>query len=277
MNIGIFKQGKLPKLMYTGQVINEPNWKFPNHKHDDLCEIIYVRNGEGTFIINNQTYTVTKGDILIYNAGVYHEEYSNPKNPLKTYFCGLTHLLLEGLEENHLVPPGLSPVIHSNNYVNKIENIISEMFEESSSQVLGYDTLCQNLLASLVTLIYRMIQTQEQENSLSNRHSYGMPMKQFLDNHHTKKSSLNDISDQFYISREYISRIFKNNTECFPIGYLLQCQIKEAKRLLTTTNLDIHEISKLVGYENAHYFTMLFKKATGESPILFRTTHTDKG
>jgi quercetin dioxygenase-like cupin family protein len=45
---------KLPVLLYAGQISDEPDWKFPSHKHDDLSEIIYISEGEGEFIIGNK-------------------------------------------------------------------------------------------------------------------------------------------------------------------------------------------------------------------------------
>jgi YesN/AraC family two-component response regulator len=55
--------------------------------------------------------------------------------------------------------------------------------------------------------------------------------------------------------------------------------MKEAKRLLTETSKPIKEISLLVGYHNANYFSRIFKEMNGMSPKEFRLTnaHQIKG
>jgi AraC-like DNA-binding protein/mannose-6-phosphate isomerase-like protein (cupin superfamily) len=266
----IFKPGKLPTLIYAGHISNEPDWKFPSHKHDDLSEIIYISEGEGTFIINDQKHLAKKGDILIYNRGVIHEEFSNPANPLKTYFCGVGNLFIEGIEEGHMIPSDISPIISSGKYAYKIESYITDIFEESYSQVLGYDIICQNLLTSLISMIIRIIKSESSIYHSDAQDSLVYKLKQYIDKNYTKNITLNDMADQLYISQYYLSHIFKKETSYSPINYLINCRIGEAKRLLFSTDMKVHDIAKYVGYENANYFTMLFKKITGESPKQFR-------
>lgn len=272
---GIFKNNQLPLLLYAGQIADEPEWTFPSHKHDELCEIIYISEGEGDFIIGNRPYKGRKGDILIYNRGVIHDERSNPANPLKTYFCGVGRLALEGLEEGWLIPGHTAPVIHADKYSYKIENYISNIFEECASQILGYETVCQHLLVSLMILILR-IATAAGDVSPENPESLGYQIKEYIDKNYTRDLSLEDIANHLYLSPYYISHIFKKEVGVSTINYLITRRIGEAKRLLLTTPLTVDEIAGRVGYENCNYFSMLFKKITGVSPGKFRQENKPK-
>lgn len=272
----IFKPGKLPVLIYAGQVSNEPEWKFPSHKHDDFCEIIYISKGEGTFIVDNKPYYAKQGDILVYNPGVVHEEFSNPSNPLKTYFCGVGNLFMKGMQEGQLIPEDREPIVHTHDYSYKIESYITDIFEESSSQVLGFDVICQNLLFCLLTLLIRIIRSEQRPAASSSPDSLALQIKQYIDKNYTKNITLNDIADNLYISQYYMSHIFKNETSYSPINYLIHCRIGQAKVLLLTTDLKINEVAKQVGYENSNYFTMLFKKITGESPKQYKEKNKQK-
>ena len=265
-----FKLEKIPVLLYAGQISDEPDWKFPSHKHEDLCELIYISEGEGEFIINNNFYLAHKGDILVYNQGVIHDEKSNPANPLRTYFCGIGNLLIKGMEEGFVIPQNIEPVIHTNKYMHKVENYISDIFEECSSQVLGYEAVCNNLLLSLIILITRIIRTQNVMPAHLNTNTLGYQIKEYIDKNYTQDISLNKIANRIYVSQHYLSHVFKQETGYSPINYLINRRIGEAKKLLLTTEMTIFEISALVGYENPNYFTMLFKKATGVSPSKFR-------
>lgn len=269
VNNGIFKNNQMPILLYAGMIADEPEWTFPSHKHDELCEIIYLSEGEGTFIINNRPYLAKKGDILIYNRGILHDEKSNPKNPLKTYFCGIGNLFLEGLEEGQLVPDSISPVIHADKYSYKIENYLSNIFEECSSQVLGYETVCRHLLVSLIILVLRIASVKD-ESVNNNPESLGFKIKEYIDKNYTRDLSLEDIANHVYLSPYYISHIFKKELGLSTINYLINRRVGEAKKLLLTTGLTVEEISSRVGYENVNYFSMLFKKIAGVSPGKFR-------
>ena len=75
-------------IIYVGKLAGNPQWSFPTHKHDDLHEIIYVKEGKGSFTIDGAKHLAQKGDLLIYNKGTLHEEKSDPEDPLSTFYCG---------------------------------------------------------------------------------------------------------------------------------------------------------------------------------------------
>jgi AraC-like DNA-binding protein/quercetin dioxygenase-like cupin family protein len=268
-----FKIEKLPVLLYAGQISNEPDWKFPSHKHDDLCELVYISEGEGEFIINNKYFRACKGDIMVYNRGVIHDEKSDPLNPLRTYFCGIGNLKINGLDEGFIIPSTFLPLIHTNKYMHKVENYISDIFEECSSQVLGYEIVANNLLTSLIILLTRIISTQSLSTAHLETSSLSYQIKEYIDKNYTQDISLNEIANRIYVSQHYMSHIFKQETGYSPINYLINRRLGEAKKLLLTTDMNIFEISTRVGYENPNYFTMLFKKATGISPSKFRESN----
>lgn len=266
----IVKFKKLPVLVYAGQISDEPDWKFPSHKHDNISEVIYISKGEGEFIINNKFYKAKKGDILVYNKGIIHDEKSNPNNPLKTYFCGIGNIHIVGLEEGCIIPNNTEPLVNADKYSFKIESYISSIFEECSSQVPGYEIVCQNLLTSLIILILRIVNTYESKKTSTNLSSLGSKIKEYIDKNYTRDISLKEIANRLYISQDYLSHVFKNETGYSPINYMINRRVGEAKKLLLTTNMTIQQISLEVGYENANYFSMLFKRITGLSPGRFR-------
>lgn len=267
----VFK--KPPVLAYAGQVGGNPNWNFPSHKHDDLSEIIYICEGEGTFIINNKSYTAKKGDILIYNAGIIHEEYSNPTNPLVTFFCGISNLAIDQLRELSIIPLDLEPVIRKNEYSDLIGIYFSHIFEESSLKAAGYEIICQGLLTSSIALIHRAIKLQNLKSETTESNTLAHRIKEFIDKNYKKNIKLEDIADALYINKYYLSHVFKEQMQITPINYLINRRIGEAKNLLVSTELKIGEIARIMGYDNPNYFTLLFKKMTGETPKQFKENH----
>lgn len=266
---------KAPHLLYAGQISENPNWRFSSHKHDNLSEIVYISEGKGTFIIDGVTYEAGQGDVLIYNRDVLHEECSHPEQPLKTYFCGITNLSIEGLPDLHIVPVELEPVIQRNKYSGKIETYLAEIFDEAALKAEGHEAICENLLTALITVIYRTIRLHHQDVYKKND-TLSQQIKEYIDKHYTKSLSLEDLAEAFYISPYYLSHRFKEEMNLSPIHYLITRRMGEAKRLLVSTNLKIREVAQLVGYDNPNYFTMLFKKFSGESPKAFKKKHMER-
>ncbi|MDM5340305.1 AraC family transcriptional regulator [Fictibacillus enclensis] len=267
---------KSPHLLYAGQISDNPHWKFSSHKHDNLSEIVHICAGKGTFTIDGTTYEVSQGDTLIYNKDVLHEEWSNPSQPLKTYFCGITNLSIAGLDDLHIIPSGIEPVIRRTKYSPKIETLLAEIFDEAALKADGYEKVSKHLLISLITLIYRILHLHHSDITAESRDSLAHQIKEYIDKHYTKSLSLEDLAEAFFISPYYLSHVFKEETNLSPIHYLITRRMGEAKRLLVSTNLKVREVAQLVGYDNPNYFTMLFKKFTGESPKQFKIKHSEK-
>ena len=58
--------------------------------------------------------------------------------------------------------------------------------------------------------------------------------------------------------------------------YILSTRIRNAQILLETTDYNISNIASMVGYENAFYFSRLFKKEKGLSPAAYRKVFREK-
>lgn len=82
--------------------------------------------------------------------------------------------------------------------------------------------------------------------------------------------SLEGIAAELNVSHVYLSRLFKQEAGASFICVLTQTRIKEAIRLLSESDIPIHEIAERTGYESQHYFSTSFKKATGLPPNQYR-------
>jgi len=259
-----------PILYYSGFVCEDPHWSIAAHIHP-FCEIIYICEGKGRFLIGGREYSAGKGDLIVYNKGILHEEYSDPKAPLKTYFCGIRNVLVAGLEPGHLLPSTATPVMPAGVYTKKLEHYISDLVQESSYKLRGYNTICSNILASILVLVVRMAEgAAENSGTQSGRQSLTRDVIKYLSVNYNRNITLADLSRRFYISKDYLSHIFKDEIGVSPISYLLKLKIDQVKCLLANTNKTVSEIALCVGYKDANYLSRLFKKATGMTPTAFR-------
>lgn len=93
-----FEKGSIPKLLYICNV-DPTHTSLPRtmHMHNDLLEIIFIKEGNGSHLIGERQYKTLKGDILIYNEGVLHDEYGNPDTNMSVFCLGITNVKLPWL------------------------------------------------------------------------------------------------------------------------------------------------------------------------------------
>ena len=82
--------------------------------------------------------------------------------------------------------------------------------------------------------------------------------------------SLSDVCRAIGTSTSYFCTMFKKHTDKTFVEYLTQVRIEKAKELFKTSGLRSYEIADSVGYSDSHYFSLIFKKITGESPSVYR-------
>jgi two-component system response regulator YesN len=101
--------------------------------------------------------------------------------------------------------------------------------------------------------------------------------KQYIRNNYTKKLTLNEVAAALGISPGYLSLLFKKYSDCGFIDYVNQVKIQEAKRLMTEKDMKIYEVANFLGFDNAFYFSKVFKKVEGCSPTAYKAKHTKSG
>lgn len=95
-------------------------------------------------------------------------------------------------------------------------------------------------------------------------------MLDFVDEHITEELDLNMVAEKFNRTSGYVSTLFKKYTSGGFSAYLTGERIKIARKLLEDSSIPIQEIGELCGYSNPKYFSVVFKKVTGETPRGYR-------
>ena len=83
---------------------------------------------------------------------------------------------------------------------------------------------------------------------------------------------LQDVAREVGISQSHFSTVFAQETGITFTQYLTGLRMSKAKELLEATPMRSSEVAFQVGYNDAHYFSYLFKKHTGMTPSEYRRT-----
>lgn len=120
------------------------------------------------------------------------------------------------------------------------------------------DILTAQQIVNILTLI--CTESGERNELLSDKLK---SILHYLDEHYTEHISLDLLSEQFFISKYYLSREFKKEYGITIIQYILAKKITNAKELLRYSSASIEEIAALCGIDDASYFNKVFRKMEG--------------
>lgn len=93
---------------------------------------------------------------------------------------------------------------------------------------------------------------------------------EYIEQNFAKTITLEDVAGHVHISTYYFSHGFRRFTGITFKEYLTKTRMKEAKKLLSTTDLSIADIAKRVGYNDPTYFSRVFKNTEGIPPSKFK-------
>ena len=255
-----------PELIYTGLLEDAPNWFNIQHSHD-FCEILYVAGGAGEAILEGKKFRLAPGDLVVVNPGTLHEERSDAKAPLRLIFLAIRDFAVPGLPAGCLSQEKYR-VLSCGEYRYKMDIYLRELLQETSSQIEFYQEISQGLVSALLVLVMRLIRINPEDEAALSQEC--QKIKEYLDQNFTSLITLDSLSETVYISKHYLSHLFKEQTGISPIKYLTSKRMEKACELLSETELPVSEVSKAVGYENPLYFSQVFKRVYGISPVKYR-------
>lgn len=265
-----FTGSMVPKLVYSCKT--EPHHAIlprAMHMHPDKMEVVFIVSGEGMHRIGGVNYRTKKGDVLIYNAGVLHDEIATPGKELNVYCVGITDLLLPELEPNHLTESGQKAVFSScaqyGSFLSLFEFVHQTSIGKEQFQGEINNYLTRALLIKLYALVKGAQYPEDSEEAIVER-----KIRQYIDTHYMEDICLKSMAHDLHMSQYYIAHMFKDMEGFSPMQYVIRLRIGEAQSLLINTSLSVTDIAFIVGYKNSNYFHAVFLKIVGLTPGNYR-------
>jgi two-component system response regulator YesN len=227
------------------------------------------------------------GDVGLNHAFEQAELLKVDKSAVENYLRSGVIDGLDGFFDQYLKPLG-ETVLKSNlirNYIfvdvvlatAKLVNALGGEVDKVVPELNSMDILMSNIktieqlreqVRKIVTtaLVYRDDQPKGQYKGLIRQ------ANEFIEQHYADPDlSLNEVAALVNLSASYFSVVFSQETGHTFKEYLTDIRISKAKELLRMTGLRSADIAYQVGYNDPHYFSSVFKKHTGLSPIEFRS------
>lgn len=96
--------------------------------------------------------------------------------------------------------------------------------------------------------------------------------QEYLNLNYRSKCSLKDVAAALYISPNYLSSLFKDETGQNFSSYLMNIRLEKSLRYLRDVSYRISDIAALSGFTDYRYFCSVFRKKYGMTPVEYRNT-----
>lgn len=151
--------------------------------------------------------------------------------------------------------------------LNNGEQIVSEIFRSRSN---GYRSLYEltsvGQILDWLALFRDGLCESFAANNRDYKHHIVTNVKKYIREHIREKLTLNKVAEVFSISPNYLSVLFSKYNDTGFTDCINQMKISAAKEMMQSGERKIYEISEILGFESAFYFSRVFKKIEGMSP-----------
>lgn len=269
----VFTGENQPRLLYVSEIRPDAS-AHPRvmHAHADAVELILICSGSSEYLIHDKKVVIKAGDLLVYNAGVVHDEVSGPDMEVGSYCVGVGGLHMPGLRENALISDEKGYVFPTGRYFEDMKELFVMMFRNLAAGEPHAELFCTSLLHALLVSVLAVTEGvgETRENPADEPHILGSRIKDYIDRHYMEPITLQSMGEALRISPYYLSHVFKQMSGYSPVQYLLRRRIGEAQTLLITTELSVARIAEMVGYDSQSYFNLQFTKNVGMPPSRYR-------
>ena len=247
------------------------DWHSIPHAHS-YTELFYIIGGDGQFLIDDERFPVRAHQLVVVNPNIMHTELSYEARPLEYIVLGI-----EGLEISIPETNEGRYCIYTFSGTNKVLTCMQSILHEMQEREQEHQMVCQAYMDILVVQLMRNTitsMTQVSDSSVTNRQC--AMVRRYIDNHYKEQLTLDLLAKEAKVNKYYLVHAYKQAYGISPINYMISRRIQAGKRLLLETDLSLSQISGILGFSSASYFSQSFRKAEGISPVEYRKANAQK-
>ena len=244
------------------------DWHSVPHTHQHT-ELFFIVSGKGQFLIQDQVFPVDVNNLVIINPNVTHTEVSLNAQPLEYIVLGIDGIELATSENSN----GQFCILDHFESV-EISSCLRNILREMELKNTGYEDICQAYMEILIIRLMRTtsLSVQNESPPMSGNRQCAVA-RRYIDLHFKEPLTLEQLSEEAHINKYYLSHAFKKEYGISPIKYMISRRIDESQYLLAETDLSVSQIAQLLGFSSLSFFSQVFRKSLGISPMEFRQRH----
>ncbi len=245
------------------------------HKHDFYLSILFTK-GSGKHEVDFTMYSVKPGYVFMMSPGQTHNWKLSGDVEGYIFFHSKPFYDLEFTKERIGQFPFFNSIYNSPLItlkgvpLKKVTELFREILEEHTKQ----KQLKQLKILSLVNLVYIeltrvYIPGKTIENQIGSYLSKTRKLESLIDEHFKNLKYPKDYANLMSMTEKHLNRICKTMLNKTTTQLFTDRIILEAKRLLVQTDWSVNKVAETLGYDDNSYFSRLFKKHGGDTPLSF--------
>lgn len=216
-------------------------------------QIFIVKNGSGNVKVDNNCYSVSKGDMFYLGANIPHEYYGIDKNFKTSYlsFCG------NGFDNIKRYYNVGSYGIYHNKHAVSFDAQLTKLFEHFDTQ----NELSYFCVAALTTVTaFFDIACKKEYSPIEMVYNY-------IESNYFKMITLEDITAFYPFSKSKLCHDFKQKYKMTIFEMLMRTRLTNARYMLQSNpNIKLQQVAHSCGFNDTSYFCKVYKNFYAESP-----------
>lgn len=282
--IGFVPSAGMPSVTVISQALGalaDGEYKAATHAHDFL-QILYIEAGRHSLRVEDQDWVLTSGDAFVIAPGTViatGDEHTDQGTEMWTVLVSTDAIdpTATTLLTSWRAHPLLSSFASTRRGGHRIRVPAADRgtclanITALNSELLQRGNWYSDAVRAHLTLL--LIQLSRLEVDLAfneNRDSLVAAVFGVIETRYQQPISLNDVALAVAHSKGHLATVVKNRTGRSVGQWITERRMREARRLLTDTNLSIKEIAIRVGYHDPGYFIRRFRSEHQLTPQVWR-------
>jgi len=254
-----FNFNEFEYLVYRSLLPNS----FEQINHRKNTGMYYILEGEIEIELKNKTITLAKDDYIFFDADESYQMRNPHNNPATIYIIGFSLFNSQSLFVDFEIPRhgtlGTDNVIFS-----LIQRIFNAWFERKT----GYLIKCRSIFHNI---IYNILLSANNTNLYLTEYSKLQPAIRYIQTNYSKDIRIDDLCVLSNYSQTHIRRLFIKYFGVSPVKYITKYRIEQSILLFShNRDLSVNQIAHKCGFNDVCYFSKIFKKVTGYTPLEYK-------
>ncbi len=262
---------------------------FLDHWHPEI-EFTYIIEGEILYTINGIELLLKKGQGIFCNQNMMHSGKMHNRQECKYLSITFLPKLIYGFELSRIKTKYLDEIVKNPFFSHLLlldndqgaRNILEILSGINTLQLINKEINELKLLTLLTSIwmnLYDCFEKSKDELSVSSYNEKELnrlkKILEYIHNNYGNKISLEEIAGTINICTNECCRFFKKYMNATISAYILDYRIEKSLYLLDNTDLSITELAHNIGFSSGSYYTQVFRKKMGFTPIQYRNRKND--
>ena len=268
------------------QYVSGTGTVYPAHYHSYI-EMLYATSGEYEVTLSGKQYRFVKGDMVLINSREVHQIDCKKKSGGEYLVIRFEpEILYSSMFDNdkelqYILPflfedAGHQKVIRAAELEDSfVPKLVWQIYKEYEEKEYAYEFAMKTGISEIFLWVFRYFHRKGNTFSISDQNRKAMlrrlqPCLDYVEKHYEEELRSDEMSKICQMSDSYFSRMFHAHMGRTFHDYVNYIRIREAEKMLLTSQKNVTEVAGDVGFSSSSYFIKQFRLQKGISPKQFQ-------